>query len=56
MGQFGAGGMNSEIDQKYMGLNNQAHVFMYPFYMTTFLNVTSNVGMSRWLFWLRVIK
>lgn len=42
MGQFGAGDIDLETEQTYMGSNNQAHLFICPFYTMTFLNVTSN--------------
>ena len=42
MGQFGAGGIDLETEQTYMGSNNQAHLFICPFYPKNFVNVTSN--------------
>ena len=42
MGQLGAGDIDLETEQKYMGSKNQAHLFICPFYTMTFLNVTSN--------------
>ena len=43
MGQFGAGGIDLEIEQTYMDPNNQAHLFIYSLYMTTVPDVTSNI-------------